>query len=367
MEKENIFCVDNEGFRFICARFSGPTFSGLDFNKFTLSWKHSSNEVRRLLAHAASASPYDTSSTKSLNQTRTWTNQLLVSLYPMSTMILENCAQLEVEKARLTDNAYSIDELRNLDAPKVTSLEIVALKKAQVVCKSRKCVRYEVVGGKVEVIHKVCHKECNSKPNAGLERCLIFRQTNPGPGICELCLCPMKKHKRVDFEQKIVTRVTQSQQISMMPFTEMRKRLMHKRERLASEYSKELNYILFALATFSLFLDENQISKQTNPVKHQLQKLLDAEERHLSRVKNGDPKKVTQLRHLFQMYCENWEKLVDQNGKKVTIEELAIVRNKLFSMAHTGAKIAEIFEINVDTDHQESEAAVTRCEPRFYE
>ncbi|CAJ0951267.1 unnamed protein product, partial [Mesorhabditis belari] len=244
----NIFCLDNEAFRFVCAHFCDIQFDIREVKTFGDSWKHSSDEVQRLLDHAARARPHHTSDTLSINDTRTWIYQLIDPILKACTMIQRNLQQLDWQKKELMQAENNVEELRRLATIRVTSIEILQLSMPQTVCRSQKCARYERIDGKEALIYRVCHKDCKLSDIGKLDGCAVFH----GCRFCTECSCHINDHERISYEQRMTTKSLENPQklASDANAAEMKKTSIRKIERLINGYQKESNYILFAMTTF---------------------------------------------------------------------------------------------------------------------
>ncbi|KAJ6642504.1 hypothetical protein Bhyg_07455 [Pseudolycoriella hygida] len=81
LSNETMFCLDNEAFRFLCARRNNIEFQPEDFQNFSLSWDKSTAETQRMLAYIKSRKPHQVSETMSINEVR---NTILTLARPMA-------------------------------------------------------------------------------------------------------------------------------------------------------------------------------------------------------------------------------------------------------------------------------------------
>uniref|UniRef100_A0A914PAZ2 EngC GTPase domain-containing protein n=1 Tax=Panagrolaimus davidi TaxID=227884 RepID=A0A914PAZ2_9BILA len=219
----NTFCLDNEAFRFICAYFSKIQFGQPEIKTYADSWKHSSNEIIRLLNHAARLRPHSTSETLSINETRTWILQLVNPVIDVSGTIQTNLYKLEEQIHDLEATQNNVEDLKKRAAIPITSLETVRLPEPQTVCTSSKCIDFQMIDGNLQQIYKtVCHKNCtlphsdtSQKHDPNLKHCAAFRGDK-----CIECHCSITEHIRIFYEQRIITRHLEAQTIQNSLATE---------------------------------------------------------------------------------------------------------------------------------------------------
>uniref|UniRef100_A0A914P8P6 AIG1-type G domain-containing protein n=1 Tax=Panagrolaimus davidi TaxID=227884 RepID=A0A914P8P6_9BILA len=369
----NTFCLDNEAFRFICAYFSKIQFGQPEIKTYADSWKHSSNQIIRLLNHAARLRPHSTSETLSINETRTWILQLVKPVIDVSAIIQTNVQQLDERIRELHSLENNIEYLQKRSAIPITALETRKMDKPQTVCASLKCVSYEMIDGNLQEIYKtVCHKPCYLEfsessqffdPN--LENCIIFYKDK-----CNKCGCQVADHKRMIYEQRIVMKHLETQKLrntlaSEVDASKIKKRLIRDCEKMVNGYKNELDFVLYAMANFSIFLTQNGISHKSDIFEKYLENLIEGEEKMLHQIPNSCNKKHIRMVSLLMLYQDTRQKLLNEKASTpISLTEIQDIRQKLFSMPLTGSKIAEIFDIHVEVENNEHAGNVTRCDTK---
>uniref|UniRef100_A0AC35GX00 G domain-containing protein n=1 Tax=Panagrolaimus sp. PS1159 TaxID=55785 RepID=A0AC35GX00_9BILA len=367
----NTFCLDNEAFRFICAYFSKIQFGQPEIKTYADSWKHSSNEIIRLLNHAARLRPHSTSETLSINETRTWILQLVKPVIDVSGIIQTNLCKLEDQIHDLETTENNVEDLKKRAAIPITSLETVRLPEPQTVCTSPKCIDFEMIDGNLQQIYKtVCHKNCtlphsdiSQKHDPNLIHCSAFRGDK-----CTKCHCSITEHIRIFYEHKIITRHLEAQAIQNSLATEVdalkfKRKLIRNCQQMVDGYSKEMYFVLYAMANFSVFLTQNGISHKSDIFEKHLENLIEDEEKMLHQIPNSCNKKHIRMVSLLKLYQDTRQKLLNEKASTpISLIEIQDIRQKLFSMPLTGSKIAEIFDIHVDVDINEHAGNVTRCD-----
>ncbi|PAV59065.1 hypothetical protein WR25_10769 [Diploscapter pachys] len=112
-DRETIYCMDNEAFRFLCCLHAGETFTEDDRKNFETSWTHSVQETNRLLEHfEKDVPPHRVDETVSLNEART----LLLTLAKPLADISQHIQVLDAEITELQKDAFR-DFVLNLTKP----------------------------------------------------------------------------------------------------------------------------------------------------------------------------------------------------------------------------------------------------------
>ena len=70
LNKDNIYCFDNEAFRFLACIKNGVTFPEKVIDEFASSWTHAVNEKERMFKHIMGLTPHKVHGTLALNEAR---------------------------------------------------------------------------------------------------------------------------------------------------------------------------------------------------------------------------------------------------------------------------------------------------------
>uniref|UniRef100_A0AC35GCA2 G domain-containing protein n=1 Tax=Panagrolaimus sp. PS1159 TaxID=55785 RepID=A0AC35GCA2_9BILA len=355
----NTFCLDNEAFRFICAYFSKIKFGGLEMKTYADSWKHSANEMIRLLDHASRIQAHNTSETLSINETRTWILQLVEPIINVGGIIQTNLQQLEERIRELESMENNIEELQKRAAVPIVTLEVIHLESPQTVCRSEKCISYENVSGIMQPIYKtVCHKNCNifggdatQFPDPALYNCEAFNYNK-----CKKCGCHLNQHGRIFYEQRLVTNRLEVQAMqnsvhSQQDAAKLKRKMINRSEKMIDGFTQEFYFLMNAMSKFSFFLFQNGISHKSDIFENHIQRLIESEEKMIKNVRHCDERKYYRFVNLLMSYRDIREKTYYKNfAYNISLAEIQDIRQKLFSMPLTGSKIAEVFDIHVKAD-----------------
>uniref|UniRef100_A0A914Q7Q6 G domain-containing protein n=1 Tax=Panagrolaimus davidi TaxID=227884 RepID=A0A914Q7Q6_9BILA len=358
LNDDNVFCLENEAFRFCCAYFSQVLFDSTEIETYSQSWKHSANEINRFLDYAATLCPHSTAETLSINEIKIWIMQLITPIVDVCELIQTNLQKLDDRIRELESLKNNLNELKKRKFIQTVSLEIKNLEKPQIVCTNEKCVRYENIMGHMEPIFEtVCHKNCFTKSLLG---CVAFGDR----GKCRNCGCSYKDHMRIFYEQQIVVTDTE---IEIQPSNQrnpgqMKKKLIEKTKEMIEKYNTEYNFVMVAMAKFSLFLSQNGIAQKYDIFENQIEDLIEREEKLIESVPNYEDQKYYRLTdYLIIDYRDIREKLFEENIN-LLLTDIQDIRQKLFAMPLMGSKIAEIYSIYVKTEENDHIENISRCD-----
>jgi GTPase SAR1 family protein len=370
INEENTFCLENEAFRLCCAYFGGVKFTHLELETYSESWEHSSQEIARFLRYAARLRPHKTSEILSINETRTWILQLVSPTIAVSDIIQANLEKLEERIQELQSIKNNIEDLQKRTAVPIISLEIIKLQRPQTVCASDKCVKYEKISGNLQPIYKtICHKDCfilngdpSKIPDPALKSCLAFNLK----GKCIKCSCDITEHRRIFYEQRIVTKYMEALKnvlLSQKDASEMKKKIIKDVKERIETYKREFNFIMTAMAKFSLFLNQNGIRQQSDIFENHIENLVECEKKVAKSVPGYDDQKYYRLADFLMYYRDIRGKVINKKPTtKLSLIDIQDIRQKLFSMTLTGPKISEIFDIHVEVEENDYAENITRCD-----
>ena len=122
LSKNNIYCMDNEAFRFLCAKRRGISFD--DESDSSQSWKKSADGINRMLEHIEKLTPHQMKDTLSLNASRKLIVDMTKPLADIAQLIQTNIAVVKDKE----------NEINTCDAKKKEleeKLNIVAVENGQ--------------------------------------------------------------------------------------------------------------------------------------------------------------------------------------------------------------------------------------------
>ncbi len=133
---------------------------------FRRSWKHSSEESRRLVDHFQSKPPHSVTSTISLNGTRQLILELTKPLADISQLIRQNIAMCKDREKELANTRLSGDALRKKLQFEQILLRQKELTMPRTVCTEGACINIkdDGTGKQVTEYKSICHSQVRIKP-----------------------------------------------------------------------------------------------------------------------------------------------------------------------------------------------------------
>ena len=158
--KDNVFCFDNEAFRFLAAVQQGVDFSQNEVRDFSSSWERSSDSARSLLKYAVGLTTHDIISTVKLNEARRILMVLAKPIAEISQQIQTNIKLASEKKQELASGKFD-DDIRGLEKKlniPQTDLKRRDLDHPRTVCTASECITQIGIGEKTKVNYtQWCH------------------------------------------------------------------------------------------------------------------------------------------------------------------------------------------------------------------
>lgn len=142
LNPSHLYCLDNEAFRFLCARKQGVQFEEQTRIDFSASWKKSSEETNRLFTFLAVLQPHNLRDTLSLNQARGLILKLTKPIAECAKTIQLNIQIIEEKQKEIKESELSEADLVKRLKIKGIGFQIKILDKPTTVCTSPKCIDF---------------------------------------------------------------------------------------------------------------------------------------------------------------------------------------------------------------------------------
>ena len=113
LNERNIYCMDNEAFKLLCALKQRVQISAAEMNQFERSWDSSAAETNRLLDNISELKPHNLQDTQSINDTRQSLLILIKSVGDIS-------RKIEMDIAGVTGKKLDLNTLRETTAKATT-------------------------------------------------------------------------------------------------------------------------------------------------------------------------------------------------------------------------------------------------------
>ncbi|KAF2903724.1 hypothetical protein ILUMI_02432 [Ignelater luminosus] len=360
LDKQNIYCIDNESFRFLVAIRQGIQFNQREKDDFASSWTISSEECWRLLTYIAHLKPHKIQDTLSINESRRLIVQLSQPLADIANLIQINITQLERHKEQLSLHAGDVQKLKeNLYVP-VTNIRVEELDRPRTVCTDLKCCEvFQVNGNKTYHYKQVCHNPCYLRNvpkeivgSPELTRCAAMNSNQH----CKHCGCSYLKHMHIyyqsfTYEDNIVDENVRSQISTKENAKSAAEKVIREIEQRRKEYESEQDTIIKSTAKFAHFLQNNAITAYNDAYQSYLEYLIDREK---SLGASCDKRNIDNLQNMLRQYVEEKRALdtaleLAKQGNitttsYITAKDVKDAVDFLYKLPHCGPKIKELFD-----------------------
>jgi GTP-binding protein EngB required for normal cell division len=354
----NVYCMDNESFRFLCEINNEVPYDDKKYRTFSESWDISVEEFIRLINHISSLKPHSIKDTTSLNYARRVILNLTKPLAEISRNIQLNISVIKDRKNEILNSKKREEELlKDLYIPMI-AIEAVPLGYPKTVCTNAKCVKYRTIEDKkiIEYV-TVCHEHCllegvlaESYPNADLKRCSAMDKNLN----CTECKCSWDQHMHFPYEQKQVSKhvIDESVQDMINSKKNARKAIEQHIKTLENnikELEEEQEIISKTSAKFGSFLKSNAIVPYNDALVQYIQHLIE-EERKKSPT-SGELKGLEDMLECYQKEVDILEGAMKrgQNVEILTPDDIKNLEERLYSLKHKGKELEKYMKVAMDS------------------
>lgn len=355
---ETMYCLDNEAFRFLCARRSNIYFTPEDFQNFSLSWDKSAVETQRMLNYIKRRKPHKVNDTISLNEAR---NTILKLARPMAKISDNIAANIRVAEAQKKFTESLDDENLKLEQNRLVQqiqIKTVPIDYPKTVCTNARCIEVKLIPGTSQnmVIYKtVCHNHCylegvnvETVGAPQLQKCTAMDGTNK----CIRCGCSWQSHMHItyNFEESMVTvpNVSVEKMIKENAETKLvKEQMISSLEQTIEQYRLEQDKILEISSQFGSLLKQHAIIPYNDAfelhVRHEIS-LASAE----ASISTDLEKKRIDLERMLNEYLEK-KRLLDSAmtttaTADITADDVDALKNHLMNLKLTGGSFQSCFE-----------------------
>lgn len=369
LSAETMFCLDNEAFRFLCARRNNVDFNPEDFQNFSLSWDKSATETQRMLNYIKSRKPHNINETMSINEAR---NTILTLARPMAKIsdnITTNIRIAEQQKKftmSLDDEKLKLQKNRLVEHVKI---ETVAIDYPKTVCTNDQCIERRGIPGTNEsmVIYKtVCHDHCylrgvNTETVGApqLSSCSAIVNSK----YCSICGCIWQNHMHItyNFQESMVKIPDMLIEKMIKENAESRivkEQMILNLEEKIEQYRVEQDQILNISTHFGALLKGQAIIPYNDAfeshVRHELR--LATSEEFMS---TDSAKKKAGLEKLLNEYLEKKRMLDEAMAKNdvddvddVTVDDVDNLKDQLMNLKLSGDTFKDCFQTATNSQSQ---------------
>ena len=371
LNKDTIYCMDNESFRFLMAMKHDVTFSDKEQADFDASWDKSVDEYIRLVIHISTLKPHAVKDTLTLNGARRAILDLSRPIAEISKAIQRNIAVIDEKESEVVNEQMSKEELRNKLYIPAVDVDVKQLERPCTVCTARTCVK-TVKFRDVEKIDYLqrCHEGCQIKTEINRIGCTELQgcwAMHPSGGTtCRSCKCPWDLHMHITYVTKQVTNHVLDENVSrqmndkdqkIKAIEDYKKGLLQKKK----ELEEEIAVITKVSAQFACFLKANAIAPYNDAVLKYLDHLISVEEDKAAETRNKcELKRLRDLKSTYSKEIEVVQKAIDEGRGSAVLRPEDIYQNidRLRELKHYGSTFIEMMA----TAHTANSMAVRRCE-----
>ncbi|KAK9717892.1 50S ribosome-binding GTPase [Popillia japonica] len=354
-EKKNIFCMDNEAFRFLLAKkIKGVVFSEEEEADFAESWNKSAQVCRDFVKYLIKLPPHRIRDSTTINAARRIVLSLSKPLAEIAEHIDTTAMHLQEKKEIIERNKHNIEELKKKLHLKVPRLSIQRLKKPFTGCLHSDCRQVIQILGVHEEIPRVCHYPCQEGIAANKPGDPSIRRCNNIRVYCIECKHHFSYHVHLYYTKRIVVEelkdtVSSLQLQKNVTDQHSIEKLKRQLEDINNQYRSEEEAILSAMAKFSHFLKHNSIIVFHDACRDYIQELVDKEEK----LGNLSNKTLLQTyRNILMKYERYFNDLEDRYAqvKKpvVTSADIFSEINKLKSLKNFGDTIKDVTDAQLE-------------------
>ncbi|CAF3572212.1 unnamed protein product, partial [Rotaria socialis] len=354
--QSNIFCFDNESFRFLAALKQGIQFNDDDKSDFSKSWTRSVKMTENMMSYILKCPTHKTKETITLNESRSLIMELCKPIAEISQNIQLNIKLAQDRKQELAANELSINELKDkLHIPQV-ELVPISLDYPRTVCTQPKCTKVVTSNGITKVDYLThCHPHCylqgvppNTIYHAALLKCDAMVN-----GICKICGCSWTTHMHITYENKQEVKYNIDENVENM----IRKKtnnyeliiaLIHHCDRLIEDLKCEQDVITEISAKFAHFTRKNAIAVFNDDLENYLEHLIKEEEgKHSAGSQNSsiiDGLKTMKNRYKEQQTIFNQAIRNNRDCEDVEFSKIPELVGQLYSLRYNGEQLKQIVE-----------------------
>ncbi|GAB6029627.1 hypothetical protein CHUAL_005365 [Chamberlinius hualienensis] len=352
LDKKNIFCLDNEAFRFLIALKNRINFDDEDRHNFSQSWIKSVEESQRLINYIIDdgIAPHNIQDTLSVNQARDAIFNLSRPLSEIAKNIQQNLQVLNQRKQYIQDCQNDAEKLKDqLYMPTVT-LEIKELDQPRTVCTGENCREPYQMGSNIAYHYPIrCHDPCYLQEvprdvvgDEALRHCWCINQST---AICHQCDCHYSKHMQIYYESEkkqtnVVDQNIQSQLDTKEGTLEAAEEFVQKLEEEIKKYEAEERFLTEYTAKLAVFLKQNAMVVRNDSFKEYVTEQIE-NEKSLAQKGSDNAEVIKGLQNMLSRY--EIEKGIldraltdDHSSERVTAKDVENIISQLSKMKISG-------------------------------
>ncbi|KRT81129.1 50S ribosome-binding GTPase [Oryctes borbonicus] len=362
--KDNVFCLDNESFRYLVAVKNGVELG--DRQNFVESWKQSAEECWRMLHYVSgqansNLTPHKVKDTVCVNEARRIILQLSQPLADIADLINDNIKTLEWQNQTMQRDSLSTFGLKNLYVP-VINLRCKELSQPITVCTAESCIEIYTINNIKKYHYKqICHDPCflRNVPREYIGSPELIHCKAMSNHKCKICNCDYRSHMHIyymteTYEDQIDNEGVKAQIKDREAAINIMKTLIANMESRKAHYENEMDTIIKTIAKFAYFLQRNLISPYNDAYKGYIEYRLDSC-RERSQSKYPDFEMIKYYNDLLQRYTKEKQIL---DGLTVMPADVFDSVQALYKLPYTGTQIENLHSWiirNQSNEHKNTE------------
>nr|XP_023030399.1 uncharacterized protein LOC111518238 [Leptinotarsa decemlineata] len=366
----NVFCFDNEPFRYLAAVKKDVEFSGKLRERTIESWEISSNELKRMIIYIVGddenppLKPHRVQNTTAINEARRMIIQLSQPLAEIAQLVNHNMRILQRHQENLQLENQNVKALKKKLYMPVITLEVIEISQPVTVCTSRQCSEIYKVGERNKWHYKQrCHDPCYLKTvpkeligSKELMHCAAINSS----GNCDQCSCSFQVHMHMYYMTE--TKEVQEKDANVEQNIKNKEELLLRVEKLIEnieikkeELENEHHLINTICARFAHFLQNNAITPFSDSYKEYIEYLIN-QEKSLGEFSNEETidhldkllREYEEMKHSFDEALKNSKTYV-----AITPGDIESSINDLFKLKHNGERIRKLYQCQNKTRSKE--------------
>uniref|UniRef100_A0A915E558 G domain-containing protein n=1 Tax=Ditylenchus dipsaci TaxID=166011 RepID=A0A915E558_9BILA len=202
INKDTVYCMDNEAFRYLWAVKSGVKFNEEAHEKFCKSWRKSAEAITRMLRYICELEPHRTGETISLNEARRIILTFAQPIAKITQTIQSNITQIHDKELEISSLDVSSKNFKSKLMIPRTSIVHEMLNHPRTVCIADKHTEVRKdISGRPQILYKThCHSHCylsgvaeNTPSNPDLQRCEAMHGSLPYCNVSEKQSCEIDR------------------------------------------------------------------------------------------------------------------------------------------------------------------------------
>ena len=350
----NVFCLDNESFRFLAALHNKMEFSEREEEDFSKSWESSVETSNKMMNYIFDLPVHNVLDTVSLSDARKIIMQLAKPIAEVTRNIQVNIKLAEDKQKEINSIDLSRKDLEKMLYLEQTELESSPLPNPRTVCTSSKCVEVIKYNGIERQYYKThCHPICflNGVATDCINNPVLQQCSAMNNGTCKICGCSWHMHMHITYDlipiKRRITDKNMNDAINAKMSVRDKLEAFNKdiNERIEKLKSEEMTIITIS-AKFALFTKTNAILAFNDDIENYLN-LCIREEESKNIVSNQSSPILNSLLSTRDNY--NAQKKVFDDAIKnadssllVNTNDIRTLEEQLYNMELNGAQLKNI-------------------------